>query len=405
MKNIVSLAAFFMLLGFSCAYGQGVAIKPDTIPFEYRNNMIIVKIEVMGKTRNFFFDTGAPTLLSKELQQELNLVLGSAKTVTDASSKTTEMSGTVLSSLRIGRLKFSDVPVTVFDMHKNIPQLACLAVEGFLGADIFKQRVLQIDLQNKRFIVSRNPATLNLDEQFANKMTLLKAQNSPLVEVKFGKVFVEKALFDTGMTGGLYSIANKTYNYVNQVTSLDPYVVARGYGAVSKVASGTEAESEKIKLKFDELSIGNAIIKNPLTNTGNHTYSLLGVQLLKYGVVTLDFINERFYFEPITGSNEVVPAKTAGFDLKIEGNSFYVGVVWKNSVAEKVGLKAGYKIIQYGSKNVENLNQEEVCKVLLGDAKDAPVNEKKTLKLKFLDEMGELRSITLPLVDVVGLKG
>ncbi|MDR6782759.1 putative aspartyl protease [Pedobacter africanus] len=398
MENKVYLAVFFMLLGFTCCYGQDIAIRPDTIPFEYRNNMIIVKVDIMGKPRNFFFDTGAPTLISKELQQELHLVLGSAKVVTDASSKTTEMSGTVIPSLKLGNLKLSDVPVTVFDMRKSIPQLACMDITGFLGADMFKHKVLQIDLQNKLFIVAGAAALLHLDEQFVSKMTLLKAQNSPMVEVKFGKVFMEKALFDTGMTGGLYSIARQTYSYVNKTTSLDSYVVARGYGAISKVASGTEAESEKIKLKFDEFSIGKAIIKKPFSNTGNHTYSLLGVQLLKYGKVTLDFINERFYFEPLVPNTIALAEKTVGFELKMEGNNFFVGIVWKNSAAERAGLKAGYKIIEYGNKKVENLNEQEVCEILL-EEKDKRVKEMTELKLKFLDDKGKIRSVILPNVE------
>ncbi|TCC99353.1 aspartyl protease family protein [Pedobacter hiemivivus] len=404
MKNKIYLAAFFMLLGFSCAYAQGATVKPDTIPFQYQNNMIIVKAEVNGKPRNFFFDTGAPTLISKELQQELNVELGAGRIVTDASSKNIEMSGVVLPSLKIGGLKLNDVSVTVFDMRSSIPQLACMDIEGFLGVDVFKQKVLQIDLQNKRLIVSTSSAELKVNELFVSKMTLLKVQNSPLVEVKFGKVFVENALFDTGMTGDLYSIANQTYKYVNQSSSLNEYIVARGYGGVSKVASGTETESEKIKLKFDELSIGKAIIKNPVTNTGNHPYSLLGVKLLKYGKVTLDFTHERFYFEPLAQNNVALTEKIAGFELKIEDSKFLVGIVWKNSPAEKAGLKTGYKIIEYGSKNVENLSQEDMCKVLLGDAKDEPVKEKKALKLKFIDDKGEVRSLALPMVDITSLK-
>ncbi|SMD15399.1 aspartyl protease family protein [Pedobacter nyackensis] len=404
MKNKFYLAAFFMLLGFSCADAQDAIVSPDTIPFQYQNNMIIVKVDIKGRPRNFFFDTGAPTLVSKELQQEMNLVLDSGKAVTDASSKTTEMKGAKLSSLKIGNLKLHNVPVTVFDMHRTIPQLACLNIEGFLGLDVFKQNIVQIDLQNKRLIISGSSAGLKPDERFGNKMIVLKAQNSVLVELKFGKVFIENALFDTGMTGGLYSIANQTYKYVNQATPLDPYIVARGYGAASKVASGTEAESEKIKLKFEELSIGQAIIKHPIVNTGNHPYSLLGVQLLKYGKVTLDFINERFYFEPLVQNAVALIGKTAGFDLKIEGNDFFVGIVWKNSVAEKAGVKTGYKIIEYGSKKVENLTQEGVCKVLLGDTKDGRIKEKKTLRLKFLDDKGKVRLVSLPMVEVVSLK-
>lgn len=94
-----------------------------------------------------------------------------------------------------------------------------------------------------------------------------------------------------------------------------------------KVASGIEDESEKKIFSFDEMSVGTFKLMEPVIASGNQPYSLLGAKFLKFGKITFNFGGERFYFEPYETIKNAEPIKSAGFDLRIEKEGFFVGCI------------------------------------------------------------------------------
>jgi len=380
-----------------------IPLHSDSIRFQIVNDMIIVNVEVGGKVRNFLLDSAAPTLISLELQKELGLGITDTHSVTDAGSTTSQMGRGILPFLKIGNATVTDLPVVFFDTGK-IEQLACLKIEGFLGFDAFETTILQIDVKSRTLLIADKSGTITPDERFGQGMKVLAGQNAVLLPVKFDKVFVEDALFDTGMNASLYSVTEKTLDFVGQTTSLEPFIVARGYGANLKVASGTENESEKKILFFDEMSIGNFKLMKPVITSGNQPYSLLGVKFLKFGKITFDFSGERFYFEPYETINNAEPIKSAGFDLRIEKDGFFIGVVWKGSQAEKLGLQSGFKLLEYGTHKLEKLTAEQICDILGMSFIQGQKKEKDSLHIKFINDDGIIKELELPMVDMRSFK-
>ena len=60
---------------------QGNIVQKDfkvTVPFEYRNGLIILKVTIQDEIYDFILDTGASNVLSKELAEKLKVTsLGS----------------------------------------------------------------------------------------------------------------------------------------------------------------------------------------------------------------------------------------------------------------------------------------------------------------------------------------
>ncbi|TCD11606.1 hypothetical protein EZ449_04920 [Pedobacter frigidisoli] len=381
-----------------------IPLHRDSIRFQVVNDMIIVNVEVAGKVRNFLLDSAAPTLISQELQKELCLGITDSRSITDAGNTTSQMERGILPLLEIGNSKVTNLPVVFFDMSK-IEQLACLNIQGFLGFDAFESTMLQIDVKNRKLLIADKLGKITPDERFGHGMKVLAGQNAVLLPVKFDKVFVEDALFDTGMNASLYSVAKKTIDYVAHTTSLDKFVGARGYGASLKVASGTENESKKTMLAFDEMYIGQFKISQPIVASANQPYSLLGVKFLKFGKITFDFSVERYYFEPYEKMNKAEPIKSTGFEFRFEKNEFLVGVVWKDSPAEKFGLRPGFKLLEYGNNNLEKLTADQVCSIMGMNFSHAEKKEKDTLYVKFIDDDGIIKELELPVVDIRSFKG
>ena len=62
-----------------------VVSAPDTIPFEYRNNKIVIKGSINDNEYDFVVDTGAPTIIWDEVATELQLPkIKASITATDA---------------------------------------------------------------------------------------------------------------------------------------------------------------------------------------------------------------------------------------------------------------------------------------------------------------------------------
>lgn len=131
----------------------------DTINIDFHNNRIIIPVEIAGKSYQFLFDTGAPTIILGDLQQELN----------NTGKKTTKqinmrgIDGVIgihsmrqIEQISIGdRLRFDNVWV-VEDNNgaENILNSPCKIVDGVIGSDLFRHYNFELDIRNKRMIVS-----------------------------------------------------------------------------------------------------------------------------------------------------------------------------------------------------------------------------------------------------------
>lgn len=78
--------------------------------------------------------------------------------------------------------------------------------------------------------------------------------------------------------------------------------------------------------------------------------------------------------------------------------------MWEGSQAEKLGLRTGFKLLEYGTHKLEKLTAEQICDILGMNFIQGQKKEKNTLYIKFLDDDEIIIELELPMVDIRSFK-
>jgi Aspartyl protease len=137
------------------------------IPFEYRDGLIWLKVEVAGKKEplNFLLDSGAGiSALDLGRAHALGIRIGSPETVQGVEGQASAYRVNDLRAVSSG----IDLPESVLAIDLRILSASChQPIDGILGADFFRGRIVQID-----FAASRVRLLKDCDLHLANCETL-----------------------------------------------------------------------------------------------------------------------------------------------------------------------------------------------------------------------------------------
>lgn len=265
----------------------------ETIFFEIENNYIIIPIEIDGKKYRFLLDTGAANFVNSRTFQNLPEI--SDINVHDSNSKKAAMKVVGIPAFKLGNLNYQNFKFVEFDFSKNYI-FNCLNFDGIFGSNSMKDSVVKIDYQNKKLTITNSIKNISTSAK-AQNMKLIGAEKSPYFEIKLsGKDAVnENVLFDSGFRS-LYLQSSRAYNIIKEKKVYENVVSSPAQLSVGIL--GLEPVSEKSIFTIPSLQLGKAQFLNLTTYFGSTDNSLLGVEILKYGNVILDFPNSKYYFEP-----------------------------------------------------------------------------------------------------------
>lgn len=121
------------------------AETPVEIPFRYEHNLLWIKVDVAGRAEplDFLFDTGAgATVLNVETAEKLGLGFGSSETVREVDSQS------AAKWVKSFNAKVSGLamPGYLLGIDLREPSRLCKhRIDGLLGADFLKNRIVRID--------------------------------------------------------------------------------------------------------------------------------------------------------------------------------------------------------------------------------------------------------------------
>lgn len=388
---------FISLLFFNLSHAQQVTNlnheKTDvknyftTISYSEIKGKIIMQAELNGKTYNFIFDTGAPTAISQRIVEELNLGAIGDVEMRDQSAILDSVKVANIERLKLGDVTFKNTPAIII---KDIQLLGCFNIEGIIGSNILGNSVLQISSKNKTLTITDKPGKLNLKKKNSIEMTTNPIQNTPYIKAYYlnGDLIAnESILVDTGMQG-FYDLSVHVYS--KAVKSIDVFkTLYKAKGSYSAGFHGVAEASDSYKVFMPQLVIGKTNFTNVTVDTTTDNTSRMGSAVLDHGLMTLDFINKRFYFEPFEKSETIdVKEKTWPISLSMNGEKIIVGIVWDDKLSGI--LKPGDEVLEFGKINfnemsfcekvltqIEKLNDTEIITV-----KDVTSGEIKAYPLK-----------------------
>jgi hypothetical protein len=371
MKNIY----FFLLLLCSFAiYAQepftlnkGKTTQKNyftAISYKEVKGKIIVKCEINGKPCNFIVDTGASVCISEKLYNELNPEVLTELEVSDQSEKKDSLKIISLKSIKLGDVTFKDVSAMVL---KNPLITECFQVDGLLGSNLLRNSVIQFSSNEKKIYLTDNPKQLKLKRKYAEDMELTAKQSHPhiIVYPVNGKIAgKDNPLFDSGMDS-FYDLSLSAFEVFQKINLFT--IEAQAFGTYTFGLHGMADNQKHYRLFLPELSINNYSFKNLTLETTNDDASRIGTGILKYGKVTLDYRNKKFYFEPYSEEAADVSEKTWPIGPTVSDGELVVGIIWDESLKDKV--KLGDKVVKMGNTVYEGMDK---CEIMVHERPEMP---------------------------------
>jgi hypothetical protein len=305
------------------------------IPFEYRNNEIVIQVRIGNQTYDYIFDTGGYNNITDAIQAKNNFPILTKQTVGSSNKIKKEISIVKVDSLHIGQLVFHDMAMLQMNFDES-PTIKCTIDGGLIGASIIKNYIWQINYPDKRIIVTDQ---IDRIENLKNAIQVPVTFNNrlmPYIEAKInGRK--EKMMFDLG-SSTLFSMTEKTAKK------------HRIENAITLVGGGTEGGNGIIKAPIHIINSGRVEIKGihylnkPVYYVSTNNEFLIGNPIIKDYIVTMNFKDDEMYFLPINDSAANSGWNTFGFTLDYNEGKSKVATLLKGFEAEKAGLQIGDEI-------------------------------------------------------------
>ena len=331
----------------------------SVIDYKMVKGKVIVKVSINDKVHDFILDTGAPTIITQKLFDELQPPSLTSLEVSDQSGLKNNMQVVSLPSITFGNVTFNDIPTLV---SNEALIFDCFKVDGFIGSNLLRNSILQFLPANHTIILTDTPKKLQLQKKYRSKMSFNDIQSSPhiWIDMRNGKNEArEQLLFDSGMDS-FYDLSLTAYNTFRQHPIFEE--VSKAHGSYSMGIHGTAENMEQYKLRIPELSINGVLFKKLTVYTTNDRISRIGTEIFKYGNVTLDYKNKYFYFEPKSETVVDLNEKSLPFKAVLLENKLVIGIIWNDMLAKEINL--GDEIMNFMDINYGEM---EICSIITAD--------------------------------------
>lgn len=320
----------------------------EKINLRYANDLPFVQVMINGKSYNFLFDTGAPTVISTAVYAELGLEKKHKSTVKDSQKNKHEQIFTILPEMTVDKAVFKDVGAVVMDF--SVSELSCFRIDGILGANQMAKLFWKINYSENSLEASKDLAQFNPEEYDIVIPFSPRVQKTPVVETDWQGKKVELT-FDTGFSGRL-KITDKTFDAQKAVKSVEVY------GTSSVGAYGAGKPAPGYIFRTADLSLGNKNFSNEIIATGNA--SLIGNEFFKNFIFILDWSGNKIYMRRIR--NEPAKLESFGFGYRFVDSKPTVAFVFQE---ENFPLKVGDDIISINNINLDSLDKDGACHYFL----------------------------------------
>lgn len=286
------------------------------IPYRMVGGKMIVEMLVNGSAQKMIFDTGGATTVTRKLMSELGLSETDSMRITDVNSKASYYKRTTLESLKTGvdGINFRGFKVLI---APEPSPFICYGAEGLIGGELFKNAILEIDHRAKTITVTS--AELPSTASLRTMLPFIQSGTYPILMLTIGKTKVQ-TLLDTGY-GGFLSIKNSDY----KKSGLTPISEAFAAGSVGMGGQAATALSHRVLI--ESMTIGGAKFRNITAETATPPYTLLGMKILDYCKITIDYPRGRVYFDAYEKENDLTKP-TNDFSLTVKDGKLAISTVW-----------------------------------------------------------------------------
>lgn len=234
------------------------------------------------------------------------------------------------------------------------------------------------------------PDKLNLHEKAESAMELFLEpyQNSPYIQtlVEDKENFQMQVLFDTGMNG-MFDIAIEHLEVMNEHDVLSDTIYV-SEGSNSHGFYGKAENSLKYRFRVPRLWLDlNSSLRNVDFYSTSNVNSRIGMKLLRYGDMILDYKNKINYYESHSEEAPDVSEKRSPISPVLSNGKLVVGIIWDEALRNEISL--GDKILSYNGLDLDNMSECELFTI------DLKLLDEKINILKIEDKEGNVKEIQM----------
>lgn len=343
------------------------------LPYRLVGGKMIVEMSMNGTIRSFIFDTGGQTALTGELCEELGLNVTDSLVVTDVNSMRMAYPRVGIESLQPldKKIHFKNVPA--IKLSKPSP-FECFQVDGLIGSDMLVNMIVEIDGKAKTISLASADTAPSIS---LRKMIPFKKAGMPIIALQAGAGNSVNCLFDTGYSG-FFSLKNTDFDALKSTGAFT--VLSEGYGGASMGVAGESAAATSYRVQLPLIIVSGAKFRNVSSETATPPLTLLGMKLLEYGKVTLDYVRSRFYFEAYEVENDL-ESKHYNLALRVKDGDLIVSTVWR---AMKGLVEVGDRVTKI---NGQLVGKYDFCESIINGIPE--LKAKKRTKLTIQTKDGE----------------
>lgn len=359
MKRLICLVLFTLLCSANAFSQQYKA----AMPYEMVGGKMVVEVELNGVKKRAIFDTGAAkNTITEKVMNELGLVVTSTQSVTDVNNNVSKYQKLSLEKLHLPN---SEITFTGYDalVIEGNP-FECMGVDVLIGSEMFAKTIVEIDHKNKTITVT----SAEMQPKISLRASRQFIQNGymPIISVDMENISLT-TLFDTGY-GGFFLL--KKEDYLNNAASFNSVAQSISEGSIGLGGKAAAEQSHRIfvnKMNFNIAKFYGATIE-----TSSSPFSLLGVKVLDYGKVTVDYARQRLYFEPYE-KEMTLAAPLNDYSLTVKDGKLVVSTVWSSN---KDGITNGDIVSHINGEKTPVL---DFCESVTVGIKELKAKERATL--------------------------
>ncbi|MBD1556298.1 hypothetical protein HC752_05050 [Vibrio sp. S9_S30] len=333
----------------------------SVVPVLTIENKIYLYASINGKRYRFIFDTGSPTILTKQVATDLGLTIMGTNKEKDANGNLVSMDLSIADSIEIGDVRFRNVPVFIFD-PSHLPKASCYLEGGVIGSEILPLATWQLNFRDGEIVLTSDKRKLEYINQ-ASRTSLKQGgyPHAPIFKHRINGKFTDDALFDTGNT----ELLNLNLPALQQMLADEvvPNPEVEGRGSFGESEGGEAEPTAYYQTAIERLRVGGLELNNVHSWTRTSTPTRIGAKLLENHIVTLDYPNRKAYFYPFKERSK--DPINWGFRTSIsELNALNVSFLESPSIAENAGLQLGDRILKVSYRDTTYIAPEKRCEIL-----------------------------------------
>lgn len=346
---------------------KGYVVNKDymeTIPFELRQGIIIVKGKIKGKTYEFIFDSGGINLIAKDIAAELGLKGDFSSKTNDSQGNSTQIDYFTLDKVQLGVIDFAETAFGIVDFSQ-LNDVSCLELKGMIGANLMRHAIWEIDYQQQVIKFSNRQQNFDIPTSAINIPFTMDNLGSPNIEMTLlGKV-EKKVELDLGATGSI-KLRQELLTHLQQKQPNTKVIT--GQGQLSAGLFGYGAAETSSFAKVAEIASNQFQLKNKVVTFKDTDQSSLGNEIFKNYRFILDWLQQEAIFIPVEFPSDAT-LKNYGFDPIYKDGQPYVGFIFKEYNFGGNRPEITDQIIQINDWDCRNISKDDWC-VIGADLKD-----------------------------------